>query len=90
MAHETAYRSEQMIAAYLELFQRVIADANSGYFSRHRGGVLPPPAFVEGISIFPVPLTHSTDAGTFATPDDEASYRAERRGRGGPAAVGLQ
>jgi hypothetical protein len=80
MARETGFRSEQMIAAYLDLFQRVIADASSGLFARRRGGVLPPPAFVEGISIFPVPLTHSTDAGNFPTPDDEASYRAELGG----------
>jgi hypothetical protein len=89
MARETGFRSEQMIAAYLDLFQRVIADASSGLFARRRGAVLPPPAFIEGISIFPVPLTHSTDAGNFPTPDDEASYRAEL-GRGGdPVSAGL-
>jgi hypothetical protein len=52
--------------------------------------VLPPPALVEGISIFPVPLTHSTEAGTFPTPDDETSYRGELAGGGDPATVGLQ
>jgi hypothetical protein len=90
MARETGSRSEQMIAAYLDLFQRVIADADSGFFARRQGGVLPPPALVEGISIFPVPLTHSTEAGTFPTPDDETSYRGELAGGGDPATVGLQ
>jgi glycosyltransferase involved in cell wall biosynthesis len=90
MARETAFCSEQMIAAYLELFQHVIADANSGIFARCRGVVLPPPALVGGTSIFPVPLTHSTDAGNFPTPEDETSYRAELAGGGDPATVGLQ
>lgn len=90
MARETAFGSEQMIAAYLELFRRVIADANSGIFARCPGVVLPPPASVGGTSIFPVPLTHSTDAGDFPTPDDEASYRAELAGGGDAATVRLQ
>lgn len=90
VARETAFRSDQMIAAYLELFEHVIADANSGIFARCRGVVLPPPAVVGGTSVFPVPLTHSTDAGTFPTPEDEASYRAELAGGCEPATVGLQ
>jgi glycosyltransferase involved in cell wall biosynthesis len=90
VARETAFRSDQMIAAYLELFKRVIADADSGVFARRQGGVLPPPALVDGISVFPVPLTHSTDAGTFPTSDDETSYRAELAGGGDPAIVGVQ
>ena len=87
---ETAFRSDQMIAAYLELFQHVIADAESGLFARGRGVVLPPPALVNGTSIFPVPLTHSTEAGNFPTPEDETSYLAQRAGDGEPAAVGRQ
>ncbi len=44
MARETAFRSDQMIAEFLDLFQHVCADADSGFFARRRGAVLPPPA----------------------------------------------
>ncbi len=89
MARETAFRSDQMIAEFLDLFQHVCADADSGFFARRRGAVLPPPAVVDGTSVFPVPLTHATEAGSFPSAEDEASYLAELAGCGDPAAVGL-
>lgn len=57
-AHATVaagpYNVEHMVESYLELFDQVRARAERGQFRRTPGPVLPPPAEIDGLSIFPV------------------------------------
>ncbi|MFO0947785.1 MAG: glycosyltransferase family 4 protein [Planctomycetota bacterium] len=57
-AHRTVkdspYNVTHMVAAYANLFERVMHDARTRAYRRPRASVLPPPATVDGLSIFPV------------------------------------
>jgi glycosyltransferase involved in cell wall biosynthesis len=56
-AHAAIQRSrfnvDAMVEAYLTLFEEMWSAAREGRFERPRGTVLPPPAVVNGLSIFP-------------------------------------
>lgn len=47
-----AFSSEQMIDAYVEVFDAVVEAARRGDFERPAGELVPPPAEVEGVGIF--------------------------------------
>jgi glycosyltransferase involved in cell wall biosynthesis len=57
-AHQTVLHSqfnlEAMVKTYAALFDKVYRDAQKGKFVRPSGPVLPPPATVAGLSLFPV------------------------------------
>jgi hypothetical protein len=87
-AHTSAraadYRADQMIEAYLDLFARVVAEADAGGFRRPADGtLLPPPAQVLGADIFPVTLDYPTIFGRFPSVDDARRF-AEESGRAIP------
>lgn len=48
------FNVDAMVRSYLALFDKVLADAQSGAYRRPRGTILPPPAECNGLSIFPV------------------------------------
>jgi len=50
---EGGYRSEDMVQSYVELFRRVLREANLGAYKRPRGELQPPPQEVAGIQILP-------------------------------------
>jgi len=80
-AHAAARRAgfcmDAMVEAYLELIRREMAKVAVGEFRRRRGPILPPPASVDGASIFPVELRHRTGFGRFQSPEDALRYREE-------------
>jgi hypothetical protein len=81
-ARRHAYRHDDMIDAYLELFARVIAAARSREFARPTGALAPPPAQVAGSSVFPVALNHAVEGvGSFPTEVDARVFadRTKRR-----------
>lgn len=51
---ESPYNVTNMVASYASLFDRVLRDSRARVYQRPRGSVLPPPATVDGLSIFPV------------------------------------
>lgn len=57
-AHErvlhSPYNVKNMVESYMKVFERVWRDAQGGVYRRPKGPVLPPPATVAGLSIFPV------------------------------------
>ena len=80
-AHKTAaraaFRVQEMAQAYAEVFHRVLDDARTGAYERPRGPVQPPPFAVDGVSIFPLDLTHEQEGvGSFV---NESDYRDFRR-----------
>lgn len=50
---EGGYRIQDMVQRYIELFDRVLDEANRGLYKRPRGKLLPPPQEVAGIQILP-------------------------------------
>lgn len=48
------FNVSRMVQSYAELFDKVLADSASGRYRRPPGLVMPPPAEVAGLSIFPV------------------------------------
>ena len=50
---ESRFNVEAMIDAYLKLFPTVVHGAPEKEYKRPRGTILPPPAVVNGLSIFP-------------------------------------
>lgn len=51
---DSPYDARRMVAAYLDVMDRAYDGSRRGKFRRPRGPVLPPPAEVAGLSIFPV------------------------------------
>ena len=49
---EGGYRTEDMVTAYIDLFERVEAQAERGVFRRHRERFQPPPETMGGMQIF--------------------------------------
>jgi glycosyltransferase involved in cell wall biosynthesis len=50
---QSRFNVDAMVDSYLSLFDRVLEEARSERYVRPRGTVLPPPAVVNGLSIFP-------------------------------------
>jgi glycosyltransferase involved in cell wall biosynthesis len=50
---QSRFNVDAMVDQYLDLFDRVLANSSNGSFVRPPGTVLPPPAVVNGLSIFP-------------------------------------
>lgn len=50
---ESRFNVEAMIDAYLELFPKIVHSSPEKTYRRPRGTILPPPAIVNGLSIFP-------------------------------------
>lgn len=47
------FNVDAMVEAYLKLFDHLLAQSHKGRFQRPNGKILPPPAVVNGLSIFP-------------------------------------
>ena len=54
---ESRFNVEAMIDAYLKLFPTIVHDSPTKQYKRPRGTILPPPAVVNGLSIFPCETT---------------------------------
>lgn len=80
LARGVAYRSDRMIATYLDLFRKAMAAAESESFQRSGGMILPPPAEIEGIPILPAiaGAPHVQDVGTFPSVEAAEDYENER------------
>jgi hypothetical protein len=77
-ARRTAYRTEDMVRAYLEVFERVLSDAKSGIYQRPPGELQPPPQQLDGLDIFPVTLTHEEEGvGVFISETEYRDFRTE-------------
>ena len=50
--------AESTTIDYLKVFDRILDEAKRGIYKRPKGVLQPPPAEVDGVSIFPVELTH--------------------------------
>jgi glycosyltransferase involved in cell wall biosynthesis len=50
---QSRFNVDAMVDAYLKLFDKVFDDSAQGRFQRPNGTILPPPAVVNGLSIFP-------------------------------------
>ncbi len=73
---EGAYRTEDMVRDYIKEFRRVMVDSNSGAYARPNDPINPPPAEVDGVSVFPIELTHREEIlGRFPTDADAADFR---------------
>jgi glycosyltransferase involved in cell wall biosynthesis/4-hydroxybenzoate polyprenyltransferase len=71
-------RAKDMVADYIDLFARVRTEVAQGAFRRRRAPLLPPPAMVEEVSVFPVELRHVVDGiGAFPSREDFAAYLEE-------------
>jgi glycosyltransferase involved in cell wall biosynthesis len=72
-AYETVnrgkYRTQDMVQDYIEVFDRVLSGAHGARFQRMAGSLIPPPAEIAGVSIFPVALSHRVveEIGLFPT-----------------------
>jgi hypothetical protein len=53
---ESRYRVDAMVESYGRVFEHAWGEVKTGQFVRPRGQLSPPPAEVEGVSVFPVPL----------------------------------
>jgi len=73
----TIPHDEGMIATYLDLFHRVMADAADGRFRRSRGPILPPPWSVDGQNVFPIALKYRSELGAFPTLYDAQRFQEE-------------
>ena len=60
-----ACRTEDMAQMYTDLFGRVSDKWNRGLFKRPPGMLIPPPAQVDGINVFPVKCWARTKHGEF-------------------------
>ncbi len=75
-----SFRIENMVDAYVKLFQQVLDDSRRGVFRRRQGPLAPPPATVAGVSLFPVECVEVRGLGRFPRhPSFEAAtYLGER------------
>jgi len=76
-ARQAGYRHDEMIAAYLDLFRRLLAGRTITPCRPQKGPILPPPAEIDGTSILPVELRHCTRFGRFPSAVDAARFREE-------------
>lgn len=74
---EGAYRVEDMVNDYLELFQRVLFEARTGRFRRPRGALNHPPASVSGVNLFPVDCPVVAREGPFPSLEHVREFRRE-------------
>lgn len=58
VARRAAFRIEDMISGYIDVFRRVLYEAKRGIYRRPKGTLQPPPTQVNGIDIFPYDLPH--------------------------------
>jgi hypothetical protein len=86
-ARGAGYSSPAMPDAFQILLRRCLAERELGLFRRPRGALRPPPAQVQGMSIFPVALPFERRGeGVFASRAEADAYRAEANSRSGAAA----
>ena len=76
-ARNAGYCADEMIATYLDLFRRIMAAADIGMYRRKRGPIRPPPAYIEGTSIFAYRLWYFTRFGRFPSSADARRFREE-------------
>jgi glycosyltransferase involved in cell wall biosynthesis len=77
LAWRASFRSDEMVEAFLDVFDRVLAAADVGSFQRPAGMIAPPPAVVGGVSIFTPPAgpLHIVEGvGAFPTEADAEAY----------------
>lgn len=79
---EGGYRTEDMVQSYIELFHRVLDDAESGIYRRPRGLLRKPPYEVAGTKIFEILYTRRIpDVGIFPSyREDYEDYKRELDG----------
>jgi glycosyltransferase involved in cell wall biosynthesis len=70
------FQLESMVEDYLALFQRALDDAARGVYRRPRGPLVPPPAAVAGVSLFPVDCVEVPRLGRFP-PGQATPYLVE-------------
>jgi glycosyltransferase involved in cell wall biosynthesis len=77
-AHQAArasdYRADQMAVAYLDLFARLLHGSRRAARPGRRLPLCPPPASVDGIGVFEVPLPCHTSVGPFPSEDDVRAF----------------
>ena len=84
VSHGT-YRSSDMVRDYLAVIHRVLA-RGPGAFRRPAGEICPPPANVDGVSVFPVPLPHhEPGVGPFPSRAEARAYQVELQTSGAAA-----
>jgi glycosyltransferase involved in cell wall biosynthesis len=83
-AHEWFTPFDTVLDQYVALFGRVVVASRTGGFVRPTGPMLPPPAAVNGISVFPVALDYEVaDVGRFSSVQDHEAFSQQLAGAGG-------
>lgn len=71
-----AFSRDEMVDAYVDLFDRVAPNRREKPFRRPAGELVPPPAEVSGVEIFPLEITHVVDGvGRFPYRSDYEAFR---------------
>lgn len=75
-ARRRAFRLDQAVDSYVELFERIQIAEHSGRFRRTINVLEPPPTRVAGTEVFPIPINHfEPGLGRFPTLEDSVAFQ---------------